>query len=135
VDYLLAELAAKGWQEVDVRRVPAEIALLRMTPGAFRYFLPAYMLACVEGRAERTAAEIAALSCLSPVSGGETWRANIFGPRVALFDRAQVEAILGFLNHPCVREELILEDPEAPMVAEWHAAIAFWNERLTEQQK
>jgi hypothetical protein len=130
VGVLWSELAGKRWNDVDVQCVPAEVALLRFTPGGFHYFLPAYMLACVEGRAQETAAWIAALSFLSPLTGDDAWRTNVFAPRSALFDSAQVEAILAFLGHSCVRDELILEDPDAPMVAEWNAAMEFWTARL-----
>jgi hypothetical protein len=132
VGELVSEMAAKKWQEVDVRRAPAEVALLRMSPDAFRYFLPAYLLACVEGRDPDGASWVAALACLSPISGGERWRQEIFERRGALFDREQTEAILGFLKHPCVTGELILEDPEAPMVAAWNAAVDFWTVKLAD---
>jgi hypothetical protein len=135
LDGAQSELSTTSWQELDVRRAPAESTLLRMPPRAFHYFLPAYMLACIEGRDRQGAAWITALSCLSPASGGELWRSEVFSPRSALFNAEQAAAVVAFLEHSCVSGELIPDDPNAPMVAEWSAAVKFWKEKLLDSQK
>jgi hypothetical protein len=90
---------AKAWQSIsipDVRRHASALPLL--TPDAFRFVLPAYMIAVVDGPREVDVAKDNVLFNLTPPANRSGWQWSFFHSRSQLFTEAEREAIRGFLR-------------------------------------
>ena len=88
----------KRWKDVTLAalrsyRGDASACLAFMSPQAFRYYLPAYMLIAIDDYAEADVIADSALNMLTPGELQEYWNERAKG-----FSQRQREAILSFLN-------------------------------------
>ncbi len=89
----------KRWKDVTLAalrsyRGDASACLAFMSPEAFRYYLPAYMLIALDDYAEADAIADSALNMLTPGELREYWNERAKG-----FSQRQRGAILSFLNY------------------------------------
>ena len=89
----------KRWKDVTLAalrsyRGDASACLAFMSPEAFRYYLPAYMLIALDDYAEADVIADSALNMLTPGELRESWNERAKG-----FSQRQREAILSFLNY------------------------------------
>jgi hypothetical protein len=79
-------------------------ALPLLGPAAFRFFLPAYLLACVEGEADLDTAPLSVISSLTPPEPDDVDSFRAFSERAAAFTVAETRAIAAYLKHARDRE-------------------------------
>lgn len=86
------------WQDVSVETVRRfKDALPLFTPEAFGFYLPAYMVACIDAPHEVDVALDSVLFRLTPPLPASGWRWDFFQARVQGFKALQVDAIRSFL--------------------------------------
>jgi hypothetical protein len=107
----------------DIRERKDYLALL--TPEAFHYYLPAYLLACIDARAEVDSAWDAVIFRLTPPKRSEAF----FSKRAEMVSSNQAHSILGFLELQYEVEKSAWL-PGAPP-EDFSGAIRFWRERST----
>jgi hypothetical protein len=87
--------ARKHWRELSPAFVHEHRdALPLLTPAAFRFFLPAYLLACLEAEQDLDTAPLNVALSLTPPAG-ET---AAFAARTAAFTAAEASAICAYLE-------------------------------------
>lgn len=105
---ILDAFRGKTWMEVsaqEVRRFAEALPLF--TPAAFRYFLPAYMVACLDAPQEADVAKDFLLFNLTPPRDTSGWEFRFFRARADGFGPAERAAIASFLS---VMKQLEAED-------------------------
>jgi hypothetical protein len=128
-----AGLRGKKWPSLtreDVRTY----SLALLSPAAFRYFLPAYMTACAEGRRDLNITPISVIMNLTPPPIGtapDHWDHILFWSRAPLFGPQEAAAIVEYLELAAdlERDEWGDEDPPAAPV---RPALTWWRERARE---
>jgi hypothetical protein len=117
------------WRDVTIAMVrDHKEALPLFTPGAFRYFLPAYLIGCLDAPAEVDVALDGVVFNLTPPSRAA--RQATFGARAQLFSAAERAAIVAFLEWMDAGEiadwaSAGMEPPERrakPALAYWRGA-------------
>lgn len=73
-------------------------ALPLLGPSAFRFFLPAYLLACLEDEPDLDTAPSNVVSSLSPPEPGDAASERAFFERAAAFTVAEARAIAAYLQ-------------------------------------
>lgn len=105
-------------------------ALPLFTPAGFRYYLPAYMIACIDHRDEIDVALDGAIFNLTPPRARRGWKWAWFEARARLFTAPERDAIRGFLELMAQHD---VEDwasaGRAPPVDRVQPALAFWRGR------
>jgi hypothetical protein len=120
VNELKDAFRGKPWTSVSAATVCRfKDALPLFTPEARHYYLPAYMIACIDAYVDADTAVQSVTSYLSPPAkpSGKNWDA--FASRAALFSNAQKSAIGAFLE---IMEQ---RDPGNERVLR---ARAFWTQ-------
>lgn len=100
-DYRELESAFKGkdWRDVSAQIVRDQKESLPLfTPAAFRYYLPSYMMHCVESPREVDVALDSVLFNLTPPKKRSGWEWERFAARAQRFDGRENEAIRSFLE-------------------------------------
>ncbi len=138
-DRLAAEVAAafrgKIWQTVSRDEVCAHCDdLALMTPLAFHYFIPAYMVHCLRTPLEVNTACTSVVHDLTPPNPGSEVMTRWWSQRIETFNAAQREVIVAFLEHRDQWER----DDWAKMGKDIKKtgatkALAWWREREDEQ--
>jgi hypothetical protein len=129
-----AEVAAafRGlrWQDAPLdllRRYADALPLFR--PGAFRYYLPAYLLATIRSYYDVDTMRDALAFNLSPPGTAPAWQADHFRARASLFTDAERKAVASFLE---VMAEYDRDDWGAqgltPPDDRWSSALEFWGQ-------
>ena len=86
------------WQDVSVEMVlQFKEALPLFTPAAFSFYLPAYMVACVDAYYDVDVALDSVLFNLTPPVSQSGWQWDFFQARIENFAGLQVDAIRSFL--------------------------------------
>ena len=120
---------SKEWMEVTVGMVHEyKEALPLFTPTAFRYYLPAYMIACVVSYYAVDVALDSVIFNLTPPSERSGWKWDFFWARTKLFSRGEREAILLFLK---LMEQYEIRDwateGKVPPEKRLTTAVDFWS--------
>jgi hypothetical protein len=118
----------KHWSDVPLGTLREHgTALPLLTPAAFRYYLPSFMIGYIDSYYELDAARDAVLFNLTPPKGrsGAEW--NFFWERAQLFNEQEIEAIRAFLTlvERYERADWASEGIEPPE-DRVGPAIAFW---------
>ena len=99
-------LRSQPWQRVDVAAVRRfKDALPLFEPAAFAYYLPAWLLACLQAPAEVDSALDAVIFSLTPPARQRGWQSRFFAERARLFTPAETVAIAAFLAYEQAREQ------------------------------
>jgi hypothetical protein len=128
---IAAAFRGKHWKDVSVEMVREHAdALPLLTPAAFRYFLPAYMVASAEAYYDVDVASESVLSNLTPPAVRDGWQWDFFLERARQFDRAQRNAINSFLR---VLRQIEVDDwasaGSQPPDDRFARAIEFWDDQ------
>jgi hypothetical protein len=128
-----ARFAGQRWKDITVAtllRAPRPSVSL-LTSAAFRYYLPALMLGCIEGPLELDVMPDEVIGNLSPPNAKATGSVD---QRLRDFTAAQAAAILSFLRVFEMREKI--ENAPSEETLEWATvrkplarAIRFWIAR------
>lgn len=119
----------KAWASISPRTVlQYKDALPLLTPAAFRYYLPAYLIACLEAPEEIDVAWDNVIFNLTPPKQQERLQRE-FRARTEEFTVHQVEALVAFLEFVNEREQAesgqpgmaALEDRVRPALEYWKA--------------
>lgn len=96
---IASAFVGKDWRKISVEtlRIYAE-ALPLFTPVAFQYYLPAYMIGCVDSYYGVDVALDSVLFNLTPPEDRSGWEWDHFWARVKLFSEREREAIRSFLE-------------------------------------
>lgn len=95
---VVSAFAGMRWEDISVEMVRRfKEALPLFTPVAFRFYLPAYMVACVDASYDVDVALDSVLFNLTPRMPQSEWQRDFFQARVEGFFRPQVDAIRSFL--------------------------------------
>lgn len=91
----------KDWHEITLRELArydgdGSACLSFMSPSAFRYYLPAYMLIALEDYSDADVAAYSAIHCLNPQLN--TSLADFKAKRFELFSADERQAIVAFLS-------------------------------------
>jgi hypothetical protein len=126
-----AAFKTKEWKSVSSDMVrDQKDALSLLTPAAFRYYFPAYLLACLEARNEIDVAWDSVIFDLTPPNQAEGPRRAFFLRRVEGFTALQAEAIRAFLE---LADEIEKADWASagmqPPNDRLRAAIEYWTTR------
>jgi hypothetical protein len=125
--------AGRRWEEitVDTLLLYPKPSIGLLTPGAFRYYLPALMLRCIEAHRALDVLPDAVVAAISPPRAKATSRVE---EELRDFTAAQVVAILAFLRVCEMREKL--ESGASEETLEWTPvdkplarAIRYWTAR------
>jgi hypothetical protein len=95
-------------------------ALPLLGSAAFRFFLPAYLLACLEDETDLDTAPLNVVSSLSPPEPGNT-SARAFSERAEAFTVAEARAIAAYLQLARDRE------PEGSIKTAATRALGYWR--------
>ena len=83
----------KEWASISPREVRAHAdALPLLTPSAFRYYFPAYLLACIDARELIDVAWDSVIFNLTPPKRRDGWQWEFFRVRAEEDPRAEAEA-------------------------------------------
>ena len=98
----------KSWKDITLQclrtyRGDGSACLSFMSPEAFRYYLPAYMLIALDNYGEADLIADSAVNALTPQPRGPLQR--FWEERVSEFTRDQKRAILAFLRHMAAAHE------------------------------
>jgi Family of unknown function (DUF6714) len=122
----------KRWQEVSsgmVRQYAEALPLL--TPDAFRYFLPAYMMASIDDYPNvDVARDSVVFNLVPPGPGSEGWQIDFFNSRAQQFNPVEAGAIRCFLElmRDRMADEWATEDLGPPQ-EKFDRTIRFWASR------
>lgn len=99
------DFSGQTWQALtrDFVRAHAD-ALPLLTASAFRYFLPAYLLACLRAGAELDTVPFNVVSSLAPPEDAEPAALAFWADRARLFSAAEARAICAYLEEARSRE-------------------------------
>lgn len=120
----------KNWKDISVEMVNEhKEALPLLTPGAFRYYLPAYMIGCVNSYYDVDVALDSVLFNLTPPQPRSGLEWNSFWTRAQQFNEQESDAIKSFLElmHQYQRADWASEGMEPP-ADRVGPAIDFWRE-------
>jgi uncharacterized protein DUF6714 len=127
-----AYFAGQRWEEITVATlVLAKPSVALLTPAAFRYYLPALMLRCIEARLELDVLPESVIGNISPPNAKATGFAD---ERLRDFTAAQVTAVLAFLRVFEMREKIDSGASEealefTPVHRPLARAIRYWTAR------
>lgn len=113
---------SKHWCELSrafIREHDDALPLLR--PAAFRFFLPAYLLACVDDGPDLGTAPLNVVSSLSPPEPSDVDSVRAFSERAAAFTVAEARAITAYLKLARDRE------PEGSAKGAASRALDYWR--------
>ncbi|MGH8630775.1 MAG: DUF6714 family protein [Burkholderiales bacterium] len=132
-----AAFSGQRWTDVPATQVRSfKDALPLFTPAAFAYFLPAYLLACLEAPEEVDTAFDSVIFALTPPATRKGWQWRFFKDRITLFDRAQAEAVAAFLDLAAQREiEEWAREGKRPPPDRIGRARSYWTGVATETRK
>jgi len=101
------------WQRVPPEIIDANFGQLPLfTPEAFRYFLPSYILRCLDNfDSENSVCEFV-IYAVAP-TGGEDWEKKRYAERISLFSSEQRAAVAAFLKHVQATEEFYYHHTDA----------------------
>jgi hypothetical protein len=128
-----ARFAGKRWEDITVATLllAPKPSISLLTPAAYRYYLPALMVCCIEAPGPLDGRPDELIGCLSRPNAEAT--AGI-DERLRDFTASQVAAILSFL-HVCEMREKIENSPSEEAL-EWATvrkplarAIRYWTAR------
>lgn len=103
---LACGLRGQPWQRLDVAAVRMfKDALPLFEPAAFAYYLPAWLMACLQAPAEVDSALDSVIFNLTPPSRQRDWQSRFFAERAHLFTPAETTAIAAFLAYEQAREQ------------------------------
>ena len=123
-------LSSRTWRDVDPDFVREFDALPRLTLRAFCYYLPGYMLACVDEPIASGIGWISAINSLTPPRASLTAEREAFESRAALFDVRQAATIAAFLDAaPAL--DVLSENPQDPLTKAWNRARVYWRARAS----
>jgi len=96
---VFSDFRGKSWKEVpiEILRKHKE-ALPLLTPRAFRYYLPAYMIGCVDSFYDVDVVLDSVLFNLTPPEPRRGWEWNFFRERAEQFNEQERDAITSFLE-------------------------------------
>jgi hypothetical protein len=115
---IASAFARKDWRELSPAFVHEHRdALPLLTPAAFRFFLPAYLLACLEAEQDLDTAPLNVVLSLTPPAGVTA----AFADRAAAFTAAEASAICAYLETAPNLEGL----PDASVAR----ALHYWRAR------
>ena len=129
---IVAAFRGKPWTSVSTRMVRAhKDALPLFTPAAFRHYLPAYLLACIDAREEIDVAWDSVIFNLTPPARPKGRRQDFFRRRSEGFTELQGNAIREFLELVDETERASRARVGAPQSIEdeFGPAIAYWRNR------
>jgi hypothetical protein len=110
----------KHWREVELDLLRHQsAAVFFMTPGAYRFYLPAYLLASIDRYHEADTMPGSVVFSLTPPR--EPADEGEFRKRIGLIDAAQAKAIRGFLAF--LREAHVEDFPDDQLAR----ALSFWT--------
>jgi hypothetical protein len=93
------DFRGKTWRALSREHVRAHAdALPLLTTAAFRYFLPGYLLACLEVEAELDTAPLNVVFSLTPPDSADPAESEDFAARVAVFGKREAQAICSYLD-------------------------------------
>lgn len=96
---IVSAFTGMKWQDVSVEMVlQFKEALPLFTPAAFSFYLPAYMVACVDAYYDVDVALDSVLFNLTPPVSRSGWQWDFFQARVKGFSGPQVDATRSFLT-------------------------------------
>ena len=128
---IAAALRGREWSSVSptlVRECAEALPLL--TPAAFCYYLPAYLLACIDAREQIDVAWDSVIFNLTPSPARESWQRR-FRIRTDGFTALQAEAITAVLE---LMEEREHADWETAGMKRAESSVApallYWKERM-----
>jgi hypothetical protein len=88
----------KHWRELSPAFIREQRdALPLLSPAAFRFFLPAYMLACLDGAQDLDTAPLSVASCLTPPDPHDVAANDAFVRRTLAFMPVEASAICAYL--------------------------------------
>jgi hypothetical protein len=121
-----AAFRGKEWQHLGTSFVREnKEALPLLSEDAFRYYIPAYLVACLDDRSGIDVAWDSVIFLLTPGKTPDAW----FLARARGFSPSQVEAIVCFLEFQYASEKIAWEGDEPPQ--EFERALRYWRERST----
>ena len=126
---IAAAFVSKRWEDVspDMLREHAQ-ALPIFTPSAFRYYLPAYMIASIDPGPEGETLRDLATFNLTPPRSDRVWRSGFFDSRASQFTAAEKGAIRSFLEWVEASRRAAWETQGlTPPLSEIAAAIEYWG--------
>ena len=89
----------KDWKDISVETIlKLKAALPLFTPAAFRYYLPAYMIACVDSYYDVDVALDSVFFNLTPPKSRRGWEWDLFWVRAQQFNKKERDAISSFLE-------------------------------------
>jgi hypothetical protein len=122
----------KEWQSV-----PPEIvhehkdALPLFTPAAFCYYLPAYLMACIDAREQIDVAWDSVIIRLTPPKNLQGSRMEFFRTRAEGFSPTQAEALLAFLEFAFEKEKADWAREGLEPQKDFPQAIKYWKARTS----
>jgi hypothetical protein len=128
-EQILNDFKGKNWKDISVEVVRRhKEALSRFTPASFRYYLPSYMIACVDSYYDVDVALDSVLFNLTPPQPRTGWEWNFFWDRAKQFNEQEREAIRSFLEliDHYERADWASEGMEQP-VDRVKPALDFWR--------
>jgi hypothetical protein len=126
---VLRAFKGKDWKNVSVEMVRKyKDALPLFTPAAFQYYLPAYMIACLDSYYDVDTALDSVLFNLTPQESRRGWQWDFFRVRAQQFSERERDAIRSFLElmDQYERADWASEGKEPPGNGV-KAAIDFWR--------
>lgn len=124
---IAAAFRGKAWDSISTQMVREyNGALPLLTPAAFRYYLPAYLLGCIDSRQKVDFAWDSVITHLTP-----PWKSEFFTERAEGFMDLQADALVAFLRF--VDDAEWAEDWEPPPkspASRVRRAPAYWQSRL-----
>jgi uncharacterized protein DUF6714 len=104
-------------------------ALPLFTPAAFRYYFPAYLVACIDARDQVDVAWDNAIFDLTPPKQRKGWRMDFFRIRAEGFTPSQAEALLAFLEFAYEKEKADWATEGMEPSKDFAHAIKYWKSR------
>ncbi len=127
---IAAAFKGKQWKDVTVEMVRKYgDALPLFTPAAFRYLLPAYVLAVINSYYDVDVARDGVLFNLTPPKKQDGWEWDFFWTRAQKFNQREADAISSFLE--LMKEYEIIDwasEGLQPPKGQVERALDFWNE-------
>lgn len=127
---LAKALRGKDWTSVSTDMVLTfKDALPLLTPAAFRYYLPAYLKACIEARHRIDTAWDNVILCLTPPITATDERERSFNTRSNGFTPSQEEALVAFLEFAHRKEKAEWRTLGMEPRKNFSLAIDYWRSR------
>lgn len=113
--------AGRHWRELSPAFIREQRdALPLLSPAAFRFFLPAYLVACARGEQDLDTAPLSVALNLTPPERSERAAFASFEERVGAFTAAEASAICAYLE---------VAQPEGVSDQSRQRALAYWRSR------